>query len=221
VTIDEYLARLRQLLGSGSNARTLAEVEEHLRDAAAAAGSESEAVARFGAPEAIAASLSAERVAGAARLTVVAAIVGVGGFLVAYVAAENLLPPAPWPSAAEAPALLRFSTLVGSGLFAAAAAGTLAALLLAFIGRASASLLTAAASALAIAAAALVVLVGDLRRATLYGQLDVAGRLSALEVAVGTVYLGSLALLAVAAAWSAVRVWLTAHRASRSYGLSR
>ena len=103
--IEEYLRELGDLLRAGPRRRTriLAEVEEHLRDD----GGDDAAIERFGSPAEVAARFNALDPAPPARL---AATLVLGGALFVFAAVQGLddfLPPAPWPSAAEAPASLR------------------------------------------------------------------------------------------------------------------
>ena len=103
--IEEYLRELGDLLRAGPcrRARILAEVEEHLRDD----GGDDAAIERFGSPAEVAARFNALDPSPPARL---AATLVLGGALFVCAAVQGLddyLPPAPWPSAAEAPASLR------------------------------------------------------------------------------------------------------------------
>ena len=110
--IPRYLRELDHLLQAGPlrRRRILAEVEEHLRDA----GGDEEALARFGPPEELAAALNAIRPRPPARL--VAGLVLAGALFVyaAVQGSEGYLPPAPWPSAAAAPASLRVTFLLAT-----------------------------------------------------------------------------------------------------------
>ena len=213
--IDAYLDDLRRTLPGDPlfRRRVLAEVNVHLRESAAEHGEE-EALARFGPAQEVAARFAAEGVASAASWAARLLVLCLGGFVVAAYAAENLLPPAPWPSADAAPALLRWTGVGAVWLFGGAAACALAALI-----RPRLVLLLAAGGALA--AAAVLAAVNEVQRATLYAELDVAGRLSTAEVLVGGLYLVALSAVALGAAGWAVFVRLTASRASRSYGFSR
>jgi hypothetical protein len=216
VTIEEYLQALGRLLPRGPRRRrTLAEVEDHLREAAEEVGEE-EAVARFGSPEEVARAFADERVARAIPWSALVVLLCLGGYLGAYVLAENALPPAPWPSESEAPSFLRWTAAGATWSFAAAAGAGVLALVLAALSRGRSALAALALSTLALALASSLALAGGLRRAAVYDELDVAGRLSGIEVALGTVYLASLALAALAAAGWSLRVSWTARRASTS-----
>jgi hypothetical protein len=217
VTIEEYLQALGRLLPRGpGRRRTLAEVEDHLREAAEEVGEEEEAVARFGSPEEVARAFADERLARATPWSALVVLLCLGGYLGAYLLAENALPPAPWPSESEAPSFLRWTAAGATWSFAAAAGAGVLALVLAALSRGRSALAALALSTLALALASSLALAGGLRRAALYDELDVAGRLSGIEVALGTVYLASLALAALAAAGWSLRVSWTARRASTS-----
>lgn len=89
--IDRYLSELEPLLPRIGRRRILAEVEDHLREAAAEHGEE-EAVARFGPPQHVARCFGREPRVG--RLIL---LVAVATMLPAfYGVPENALPPAPW-----------------------------------------------------------------------------------------------------------------------------
>jgi hypothetical protein len=95
--IDRYLRELEHALPRGlPRARILAEVEDHLRDAAADVG-EAGAVARFGSSRDVASRFAAPVAARASRL----AALGLGALLAfvlvpGYAIVERALPPAPW-----------------------------------------------------------------------------------------------------------------------------
>ena len=222
MTIDGYLRDLRRALPGDPlfRRRVLAEVEDHLRESAESVGEE-EALRRMGAPHVLAAGFAEPATTRAARSA--AAIIGgcLGGFVLAYGVSENTLPPAPWPSADAAPAFLRWTTTGAGWAFALAAALAGAAVLLALLRRASVALAASCACALVLAVACALALAASVRRATLYDELGVAGRWSAIETTAGAVYIVSLAAVALVAAGWATRVWLTAQRASRSYGFRR
>ena len=105
MTIDAYLAELRRLLPFTARLRALAEVREHLRDAAArhrTAGAsqgdaEMRATADFGEAAKVASRLGREL---AIRETRVAALLALGAVVLFvfpfYVVPENTLPPASW-----------------------------------------------------------------------------------------------------------------------------
>ena len=125
--IDSYLEELARQLPLLGKRRILAEVEAHLREAAARVG-EDEAIARFGAPAEVA---SGFRPAAARRLAfwAVAALglcIGVA-FVGLLVIPENALPPAPWPTD-EPPFYLRWKRDAVAVLFVVAVAGFAAAL---------------------------------------------------------------------------------------------
>lgn len=216
MTIEEYLDELARVLPGGRRRRrVLAEVEDHLREAAEQLGEE-EAVARFGSPERVARGFADEGVARATSWAAGVVLLCLAGFVGAYVVGESTLPPAPWPTADEAPALLRLTAAGSSWSFAAAVAAGLAAFLLATLGRRRDALAALAVSTLALGAASVQALVGSVRRATLYNELDVPGRLSGTEVVLGSLYLALLAVAALVAAGWALRVSWTARRASSS-----
>ena len=210
--IDAYLAQLRPLLRGDLflRRRVLAEVEAHLREAAADGGEE-EAVRRFGPAAELARSLAPEAAARAALLPAGTALAAVGVLVVLFGLSENMLPPAPWPTADDAPASIRLPVVATQGAAAVAALAAIAALAyrrarLPLAGIAAASVVLAAVSGL----------MGAWSLYDEYGRLDVPGRPSALVLA-----LGSAVLLAAAGAAVAALVWATAQRASRSYGLLR
>jgi hypothetical protein len=99
--IDRYLRELRRVLPWGlRRTRILAEVEDHLRDAAAESGEE-EAVARFGAARDVASRFAAPAAARASR-AVALGLAGLVAFVLVpgYGVVENALPPAPWAEGA-------------------------------------------------------------------------------------------------------------------------
>ena len=195
--LDDYLAALRRELRGDPffRRRVLAEVEDHLRESAAEHGDE-EAIARFGAPADVARGFATRGAERAALVPALAVLLAAAAFVLAYGATENSLPPAPWPSAAEAPTSVR-GTIAGAQI-------ALAAALLAALACASA----AVAGVLAVA--------GAWALFAAYEALEVPGR-----PGVASVVLGSLSLLAVVGGPIAGLVWATAQRASRSYGLLR
>ena len=217
MTIGDYLRELRRVLPGDPlfRRRVLDEVEEHLRESAAAVG-EDEAVRRMGAPNVVAAGFAGPATTRASRSA--AAILGgcLLGFVGAYLTAENALPPAPWPSADAAPDLLRWTSMLTNWAFAAAVAAGVSALALAALARSGAATVAGSAAALGLAVACASAFVGGLRRATLYDELEVAGRLTPAELLAGELYVLALASVALAAAGWATRVWFTASRASRS-----
>ena len=217
MTISEYLAELRHSLPGDPlfRRRVLAEVEDHLRESAAAVG-EDEALRRMGAPRVVAAGFAAPAAADATRRAAGVLVVCLGGFVIAYLIGENTLPPAPWPSADAAPAFLRWTMTAANWAFATAAVLGGGALLLSLLRRTPAALAFACGGALGLASACLLALAAGVRRATLYDDLAVAGRWSPLEIMAGELYLVSLAAAALVAAGWAARVWVTAQRASRS-----
>lgn len=220
MTIESYLADLNdELLGDPRfRRRVLAEVESHLREAAAAVGA-AEAIARMGSPADLARGFAAQAAASAAAWAGRLVALCLAGFVGVYVAAENTLPPAPWPSEEATPALVRWTTDASTWAFALAAVAGVAAVALSVADRARAALGAASGAALALSVACALAVIGGIRRAALYEELDVSGRLSALETATGAAALVSLAAVALVSASWALRVWSTAERASRSYGL--
>lgn len=138
MTIDAYLAELERLLPRIARRRALAEVREHLRDAAAgqeAAGTspfEAEAAATrdFGPVADIARRIGSELALRETRLAGVLALAAAAFFVFPlYVVPENTLPPAPW---AEKPQDVFVLQLAGVGLWIAAGALALAATALAW-----------------------------------------------------------------------------------------
>jgi hypothetical protein len=179
VTIDAYLAELRRRLRHRPLARRriLEEVEAHLRESAAAVG-ENEAVRRFGDPRAVAAGYPP-------RWGLLGGAVAALGLAVAFGAAENALPPAPWPTADATPS----SVMVPQQLALLCGAFGLVALLLR----------RAVPGTIALALAALLALASELRRAWLYDALGVSG-LVWWEVAAEATLLVAVAAVALVAA---------------------
>jgi hypothetical protein len=212
--IDAYLEALRRQLPRDPfyRRRVLAEIDDHLRASAAEHGEE-EALARFGAPGEVAARLAPAAAAAAARFASIAVLACVLAFAAAAVATENLLPPAPWPSADAAPDLVRWTS---TGLVWAFA--TTALLGLAGLARPRRFLLLAA--AIAVSASCLLGFVNLVERARLYAELEAAGRIDALALVGGSIYLALVASAALGVAVWASLVAATARRASSSYGLS-
>lgn len=213
--VDDYLAALRRELGFDplSRRRILAEVEDHLRESAAAHGEE-EAIARFGSPAEVAARFAPSAAAVAARWASLALLACLLGFAAGAMATENLLPPAPWPSADAAPDFVRWTSAGTVWAFALAAVLGAAALL-----RPGRLLLLPAAIALAVAC--VLGFANLVERARLYAELDAAGRIDPLAVVGGALYLGVLASAALAVVAWALFVAATARRASSSNGFSR
>ncbi|MGH3105112.1 MAG: HAAS signaling domain-containing protein [Gaiellaceae bacterium] len=207
--IDAYREELRGRLGGDPlfRRRVLAEVEDHLREAAERHGEE-EAVARFGPTAQIARELAPMRAAGAARLAVLVLLLALGGFVAAYLAGENTSPPAPWPTEDATPDYLEWKTSAATWAFVLAVGGAAVALVLEGLTRVR--LLAAAVSTLALATASVLAAVGGLQRVALYHDLGVEGTPStALTV------LGALYLLGVAAVPAGALAWAAAQRASR------
>lgn len=197
--IERYLAELAPLLplrGRGRR-RILTEVEDHLREAAAALGSEREAIRRFGAPKVVAARFSEAGAAQATRWALVALALAGAGFAAAGLVAENTLPPAPWAEGATPGHL--------SWKLDAALAGFLVALIAGVAGillrrRLRAALFAVGLGAAALAAAAVLGAVEELQRASLYRDLGVPGAYSPGEAALVATWACGLALLALAPA---------------------
>jgi hypothetical protein len=118
--IEEYLRQLEPLLRCAprKRKRILAEVEEHLRDD----GGDAAAIAQFGSPSEVAEHFNALAPAPPAR--VAAALVMCGALVVFALVQglEDLLPPAPWPSASAAPSSLR-ATFAGATIAILVAVG--------------------------------------------------------------------------------------------------
>jgi hypothetical protein len=220
--IDTYLDELRRCLGRDPffRRRVLAEVEDHLREAARDGG-EAAAVARFGAPELVARGFAGERAVGAALWASAALLLAAAGFVVAYLAAENSLPPAPWPSEAATPSHLRWKLAAAEAGFAVGLAAALGASLVAWRRRVRLALALAGLAAVALGTAVALSAVESFQRAALYEELALSGRPSRLALALGSASLALLTGLAGGAVAWAGRVWATAQRASRSYGFSR
>jgi hypothetical protein len=126
--IEEYLRELDSLLRgrAGRRRRILREVEEHLRDD----GGDESAIARFGSPAEVATRFNGLCPDPPAR---VASALVLGGALFVFTVVQGLddfLPPAPWPSAADAPASLRLTFLGATVAILSAVAAALAALVL-------------------------------------------------------------------------------------------
>jgi len=128
VTIYAYLAALESLLPRTARFRVLAEVREHLADAAAqhqAAGlspfeSEAAATRDFGSVEEVARRLGSELALRETRLASVLALIATVLFVFPlYVVPENTLPPAPWP---EKPTDIALLQQVSLGLWLVACA---------------------------------------------------------------------------------------------------
>jgi hypothetical protein len=218
--IERYLDDLRRLLRGPGRRRIVAEVEAHLREAAARledAGmtpreADCEAVAAFGPPEDVAAGFASEQAArtlGWASRILLAAVVG---FVPLYGLVENLAPPAPWASAADAPdhltwklavtnVLVIAAGLLAVGVFVAArgyrrepgAAGRRARPLSAAI------VLTGTVLAVAAALGA----VETVQRAAVYRELAVPGTFTTLELAAVVASASVLGLAALGAVgWS-------------------
>jgi hypothetical protein len=132
VTIARYLRELHAALvvDPWTRRRVLAETEDHLRSAVEAGASESEAVARFGSPSALAARFAEVY---AARVTRGTAWLLLGllvvAFMTLYPIPENTLPPAPWPEDSP-PGHLMWKRDLAVVLFAVAAVLGIAAALL-------------------------------------------------------------------------------------------
>lgn len=146
-TIDDHLARLRRELRLWPASRAVAEIEQHLREAAEGCG-EAEAVRRFGAAEEIARELKRPH---AARLAALGSLALLASFVALYPVAENNLPPAPWPAGEQPSHLAWKQDLVTALLLFAAGA---AAVGLARWHRANGSLLVATTVAVGAAAGA-------------------------------------------------------------------
>jgi hypothetical protein len=138
VTIDAYLAELERRLPRLTRRRALAEVREHLRDAASrhrsagmsAPAAEAAATRAFGPPDDVARRFLAELVPRELRAAATLALGAVVFFVVPlYVVPENTLPPAPW---LEKPRDLQVLQTVGIAFWAAAGLLALAAAVLAW-----------------------------------------------------------------------------------------
>ena len=210
--LDDYLAALRRELRGDPffRRRVLAEVEDHLRESAAEHGDE-EAIARFGAPADVARGFATRGAERAALVPALAVLLAAAAFVLAYGATENSLPPAPWPSAAEAPTSVR-GTIAGAQI-------ALAAALLAALGALAIRRVRLVLAALACASAAVAGVLAVAGAWALFAAYEALGVPDRPGIA--SVVLGSLSLLAVVGGAIAGLVWATAQRASRSYGLLR
>ena len=126
--LERYLRELNGLLRASPRARRriLAEVEEHLRDD----GGDEAAIERFGSPAEVAARFNALDPEPMARI---AATFVLGGALFVFALVQGLedsLPPAPWPSAADAPASLRLTFAAATVAILVAVAAALTAIVL-------------------------------------------------------------------------------------------
>jgi uncharacterized membrane protein len=165
MTVRDYLASLSRELRVGPlrRRRILAEVEDHLREAAARDG-EGAAIDRFGPAEEVASRLNRQwRVR-----TRLAAVAALGGVALVFFSVQGLmdgvLPPAPWPEDAI-PSSLAWQSRAAEGLVLVALLLALAAL----AGRGwSAVLVGGALVALALAAAS--VSLYEVERAALAGS---------------------------------------------------
>ena len=127
MTVEAYLAELARHLPRVGRGRVLAEVEDHLREAAREVGEE-EAVARFGPPGAVAGAFAPLRAVVWSRVAAIAAVLAVLSFPAAFPVYEHFLPPAPWASAGDIPGYLawkRDAALVLALATGAAAVGAL------------------------------------------------------------------------------------------------
>lgn len=127
MTVEAYLAELARHLPRVGRGRVLAEVEDHLREAAREVGEE-EAVARFGPPGAVARAFAPLRAVVWSRVAAIAAVLAVLSFPAAFPVYEHFLPPAPWASAGDIPGYLawkRDAALVLALATGAAAVGAL------------------------------------------------------------------------------------------------
>jgi hypothetical protein len=215
--VETYLDELRRLLGRDPllRRRVLAEVEDHLREAAEREGDDV-AIERFGPPDLVAQAFAGERASSAVLWAAGAVLLAAGGFLVAYVVGENALPPAPWPTEEATPGYLRWKVTAVENAFAIGLVSAVGALAFAWRRVAGLALLFGATAALALGLAVGLAVVESFQRASLYEELGVPARPSLLVVSLGAVWLISLTALAgVAVAWAG-RVLLTAQRASRS-----
>ncbi len=162
MTIDSYLTEVRRLLPYTARLRALAEVREHLRDAAArhraegASPGDAEmlATAEFGEAAEVASRLGREL---AIRETRVAALLAVGAVALFvfpfYVVPENTMPPAPW---AEKPSELLALQRLTLALWLAAGALAMAGVVLAWSRWARAASVAMVATATAITGASVV-----------------------------------------------------------------
>jgi hypothetical protein len=131
-TVDEYVSALSRELRVGPlrRRRILAEVEHHLRDAAARAprdGAEQAAIERFGRVEEIASRFNRQWRA-RTRAAAAAILVGIGVvFFSVQGLMDGVLPPAPWPEDA-APAAVAWQSGAAQACLVAALLLALAAL---------------------------------------------------------------------------------------------
>lgn len=161
MTIEQYLAELRELLPSTRRGRFLAEVESHLHDATDAqvargvdrASAEAAAVEASGHPQLVAARMRRVTAPIAIRRASFVALVGLGLlFLPLYVVPENLLPPAPWDDRPAHLGVLLAIALAGwivAALLAAVAAAAPPRIAAAALACCAAATLTSASAALA------------------------------------------------------------------------
>jgi hypothetical protein len=224
--IERYLEELRRLLGRGpGRARLLAEVEDHLREAArrlergGAVRPEAEraAVASFGPPAELAAQLSGEQAATAVGWSARLLIVALAGFVPVYGFVENFSPPAPWPSAEATPAHLAWKLAAAQYLVLGAAVVGACVFVLARgyrlrpgcpLGLARGLALAVSLSAVALALGAAVGALELVERNALYRDLGVPDSLTPLEVSLVSAWVGLLGLSALAAAaWSLRRAF--------------
>ena len=216
-SIERYLHDLRRQLGRDPllRRRVLAEVEDHLREAAARDG-EDAAIERFGPPEQLARELGDERASSAAVWAAGALVLAVGGFLAAYVVGENTLPPAPWPTEEATPSHLRWKLATAEVVFAVAAAAAAASFALAWTRRMFATLVVSSLALLCFTSSVALVVVEAFQRSAIYDDLAVAGRPSTLAIVAGAVWLASLTALAGGAVIWALRVSLRPPSAPRA-----
>jgi HAAS domain-containing protein len=179
VTIAAYLAELRRCLRHRPLARRriLEEAEAHLLESADEVGEE-EAIRRFGPARVVAAGYPP-------RWGLVGGASAAVGLVAALGAIENVLPPAPWPSAAATPASVALPHQL--------------ALLCAAFGLVALLLRRAVPGSIALALAASLALASELRRAWLYDALGVSG-LAWWEVAAEAAALGAVVAVALVAA---------------------
>jgi hypothetical protein len=220
--IEPYLEELRRRLARApGRARLLAEVEDHLREAAArlerrgASVQEAEraAVDAFGPPQQLAAALAGQQAAGAVGWSSRVLVVAMAGFVPVYGFFENFNPPAPWPSTAETPGQLAWKLAAAKYLLVGAAALGAVVFLLARGYRsrpggaprlARALALGALLIAAAAAAGGALGVVEEFERSALYREFGVADPLTRLELSLVAAWIALLALAALAAAaWSA------------------
>jgi hypothetical protein len=209
--IEGYLRELRRRLGRDPllRRRVLAEVEDHLREAAARDG-EDAAIERFGPPEHLARELGVERASSAAVWAAGALVLAAGGFLAAYVVGENTLPPAPWPTEEATPGHLRWKVAAVEVVFAVAAAGAAVSFALAWTRRTLATLVVSSLAFLSFTTSVALVVVEAFQRAAIYNDLAVPGRPSGVAIVAGAVWLASLTAVAGGAVIWALRASLGA-----------